>query len=159
MGGDRDDTLRDLEVLYRARFGDFHHVATAITGDDEAGRDAVQEAFARAVRSAGKFRGDGTLEAWVWPIVLNAARAERRSRRRPEPDPPEGSSTEVAHPDVREAIAELPDRQRHALFLRYYADLDYAAIAEALGVSIGTVGAMLNKAHATLRARLQEVRP
>jgi DNA-directed RNA polymerase specialized sigma24 family protein len=41
------------------------------------------------------------------------------------------------------------------VFLRYYADLDYAAIAEALGVSTGTVAATLNQAHTTLRTRLE----
>jgi DNA-directed RNA polymerase specialized sigma24 family protein len=45
------------------------------------------------------------------------------------------------------------------LFLRYYADLEYEAIAIALDVSPGTVGATLNAAHASLRRLLQEVRP
>jgi DNA-directed RNA polymerase specialized sigma24 family protein len=44
-------------------------------------------------------------------------------------------------------------RQRLALFLRYYADLDYASIAAALGVAEGTVGTTLNAAHAALRHR------
>ena len=61
-------------------------------------------------------------------------------------------------PDVRVAIAQLPERQRLVLFLRYYADLDYDAIATALGISSGTVGATLHQAHATLRAHIQEVR-
>jgi RNA polymerase sigma factor (sigma-70 family) len=60
--------------------------------------------------------------------------------------------------ELRAALARLPERQRTAVFLRYYADLDYAAIAEALGVSMGTVAATLNAAHATLRSRLEEVR-
>jgi RNA polymerase sigma-70 factor (ECF subfamily) len=54
------------------------------------------------------------------------------------------------------AIAALPERQRLAVFLRYYADLDYAAIAEALGVKSGTVAAALNAAHENLRKTLQE---
>ncbi len=57
---------------------------------------------------------------------------------------------------VRAAIAALPERQRLALFLRYYADLDYAAIAAALGVRRGTVSATLNHAHESLRAALGE---
>jgi RNA polymerase sigma factor (sigma-70 family) len=52
----------------------------------------------------------------------------------------------------------LPERQRLAVFLRYYADLDYTAIGEALGISAGTVAATLNAAHAALRGRLEEVR-
>jgi RNA polymerase sigma factor (sigma-70 family) len=57
---------------------------------------------------------------------------------------------------VRAAAAALPERQRLVLFLRYYADLDYAAIAAALGITEGTVGATLNAAHAVLRRSLEE---
>ena len=55
------------------------------------------------------------------------------------------------------ALASLPERQRLALFLRYYADLDYAGIAEALGISRGTVSATLHAAHANLQTKLKEV--
>jgi RNA polymerase sigma factor (sigma-70 family) len=53
-------------------------------------------------------------------------------------------------------VAGLPERQRLALFLRYYADLDYQSIAATLGVAPGTVGATLNAAHAALRNSLKE---
>ena len=55
------------------------------------------------------------------------------------------------------AVSMLPERQRLALFLRYYADLDYKTIAEALGIKPGTVAASLNAAHATLKRALAEV--
>ena len=58
--------------------------------------------------------------------------------------------------ELRELIASLPERQRHVLFLRYYADLDYQAIADVLDLRIGTVGATLNKAHFALRRQLEE---
>ena len=57
---------------------------------------------------------------------------------------------------MRAAVAALPERQRLALFLRYYADLDYAGIAEALGISRGTVSATLHAAHTTLQTQLSE---
>ena len=53
-------------------------------------------------------------------------------------------------------VAGLPERQRLTLFLRYYADLDYEAIAATLGVTTGTVGATLNAAHGALRCSLKE---
>jgi RNA polymerase sigma factor (sigma-70 family) len=59
---------------------------------------------------------------------------------------------------VRAAVAALPERQRLALFLRYYADLDYAAIAAILEIKEGTVGATLHAAHAALRAALEAER-
>jgi len=60
---------------------------------------------------------------------------------------------------IRRWIAVLPARQREAIFLRYFADLDYGTIAEALGIEIGTVSATLGAAHRSLRKKLQEVRP
>lgn len=58
---------------------------------------------------------------------------------------------------LRAAIRELPRRQRDALFLRYYLDFDYAAIAATLGVEVGTVSATLHAARSSLRDSLQEV--
>jgi RNA polymerase sigma factor (sigma-70 family) len=60
-------------------------------------------------------------------------------------------------PRVRAAIAALPERQRLVLFLRYFADLDYATIADALEIAPGTVGATLNNARGSLRRVLEEV--
>jgi DNA-directed RNA polymerase specialized sigma24 family protein len=145
--------LAELEALYRSRLPEFRRVAAAIAGDRELGSDAVQEAFASAVRKRKSFRGSGTLEAWVWRIVVNAARDARR--RRPalaEPLEPSSNGHATALP-----LELLTERQREIVFLHYYADLDYAAIAEALAISPGTVGATLNAARQTLRTALEEV--
>lgn len=139
----------ELERLYRARLNEFVRAAAAIAGDRETGRDAVQEAFAKAMRTRRRFRGDGTLEAWVWRIVVNAARDARR-RRRPEPD-----LARAAQPEPTTLPLELlTERQREILFLHYYADLDYETIGQALDISPGTVGATLSAARATLRRAL-----
>jgi RNA polymerase sigma-70 factor (ECF subfamily) len=158
--GLRGASLDELEQLYRSRFDVFARVAASVTGDSERARDAVQEAFATAVRKRGSFRGEGPLEAWVWRIVLNAARSDAR-RSVPavaydEPASTNGRPEEDA--ELRAALARLPERQRTAVFLRYYADLEYAAIGEALGITSGTVAATLNAAHRTLRSRLEEAR-
>ena len=140
--------------MYRERLGDFTRVATAIVGDEDAGRDAVQDAFANAVRKRRRFRGDGSLEAWVWPIVVNAARDARRRRsrfRRDMQEPVAGRAEELGMP-----LHRLTERQREVVFLHYYADLDYAAIAVALGISQGTVGATLSAAREALRAGLRQ---
>lgn len=152
--------MDELEALYRSRFDVFARVAASVTGDSERAHDAVQEAFATVVRKRRSFRGDGPLEAWVWRIVLNAARSDMR-RSAPavvydEPESLNGRPEQDA--ELRAALALLPERQRTAVFLRHYADLDYAAIGEALGIATGTVAATLNAAHTTLRSRLEEVR-
>ncbi|HET9462008.1 MAG TPA: sigma-70 family RNA polymerase sigma factor [Gaiellaceae bacterium] len=152
--------MDDLEALYRSRFDVFARVAASVTGDSERARDAVQEAFATAVRKRGSFRGAGPLEAWVWRIVLNVARSDVR-RGAPVVVYDEAAAANGRPEDdveLRVALARLPERQRTAVFLRYYADLDYAAIGEALGIRDGTVAATLNAAHAALRTRLEEVR-
>jgi RNA polymerase sigma-70 factor, ECF subfamily len=150
-------SLDELEGLYRSRFDVFARVATSVTGDSDRAHDAVQEAFVTAVRKRRSFRGDGPLEAWVWRIVLNAARWDvRRSSPAVEYDELAGTN---GHPErdaeLRVALARLPERQRTAVFLRYYADLDYAAISDALGISTGTVASTLNAAHTVLRTRLE----
>jgi RNA polymerase sigma factor (sigma-70 family) len=155
--GRRGASLDDLEALYRSRFDVFARVAASVTGDSERARDAVQEAFATAVRKRGSFRGEGPLEAWVWRVVLNAARSDVR-RINPPLDYDElaaANGRPERDAELRVALARLPERQRTAVFLRYYADLDYAAIGGALGISTGTVASTLNAAHTALRTRLE----
>ena len=147
-----DGMLDELETFYRSNLAELRRVATAITGDRELGSDAVQEAFARAVRKRRSFRGTGTLEAWVWRIVVNAARDARRKERALPLRPAAGNGH---HPVI--PLDLLTERQREIVFLHYYAELDYAAIAEALEISPGTVGATLNAARRTLRTALEEV--
>jgi RNA polymerase sigma-70 factor, ECF subfamily len=147
-----------IEAIYREHLADFRRVAAAIVGDVERGSDAVQEAFGNALRKRKSFRGEGSLEAWLWRLVVNHARDELRAARRA-PVPVLLSANGNATSEdagLAAAVAALPERQRLAVFLRYYADLDYAAIAEALGVKGGTVAAALNAAHDNLRKTLQE---
>src|SRR3954447_20278521 len=144
-----------LERLYREHLTEFRCVASAIAGNVDLGRDAVQDAFARAVRSHDRFRGDGTLEAWVWRIVVNAARDARRRASSETADlwSPAGESSAAEVP-----LQSLTARQREIVFLHYFADLSYDEIASALGISPGTVGATLTAARRTLRVSLEEVR-
>jgi RNA polymerase sigma factor (sigma-70 family) len=154
--------LDEIERLYRTRYRAFVAFAAAVAGDAEEATDVVQEAFAAAVRKRRRVQGANPLEAWLWRIVLNKARDRARKGRRTRlvasaetPVSPNGYEADAA---VRTLLARLPERQREAIFLRYYADLDYATIAELLGISSGTVGATLSAAHASLRERLQEGR-
>lgn len=152
-------TVEKLEQLYRSDFHRYLRVAEAIAGNPDSGLDAVQEGFARALRHRLDFRGEAQISTWVWTCVVNAAKSARPRR-----EPSIGEEALEAEAEegrlssgLGSLIALLPERQRLALFLRYYADLDYRSIAEVLGVEIGTVGATLNKAHAALRRQLEEV--
>jgi RNA polymerase sigma factor (sigma-70 family) len=156
-----DESFNEIEALYRNGFDRFVRTATAITGDPDRGLDAVQEAFARALRHRSGFRGSGTLEAWVWRIVVNTSRTVGRLGPPIAPEVNRAAARPADEDDaaLRDAIAALPDRQRLVLFLRHYADLDYRTIADALEIAPGTVGAALHAAHASLRRELQEVSP
>lgn len=156
----RADPLPELELLYRCELSRYVRVARAIVADEQVALDAVQEAFTRAVEKRRSFRRRGPLEAWVWRIVVNEARkrAAAGTRRATAADEAlaSGNGRPDADAEVRAAVAALPERQRLAVFLRYYADLDYAAIASALGIETGTVAATLNAAHRKLQSTLKE---
>jgi len=147
--------LEEIEQLYRDRYAHFVQVARAVVGEEAAAHDAVQDGFSQAIRKRDSFRAEGPLEAWLWRAVVNAAISTRR--RKGTFDPFEVVSTlasddrPAADDEIRAWIATLPERQRLVIFLRYYADLDYQAIATALGIEAGTVSATLNAAHAALR--------
>ena len=155
--------VADIERVYRRRLGDFRSMVAAILRDREAAHDVVQDAFAAAVLQASSFRGTGSFEAWICRIVINGARTERR-RRLAHATADRGFDTNAeAHvpeqPDsqLQDALTLLPERQRLALFLRYYVDLDYRGIADVLDVAPGTVSATLHSAHAALRRTFEEV--
>ena len=149
------DRWREIELVYREGFSRYVRVARAIAGDRETAAEAVQDGFADALRRSDQFSGRGSLEAWVWQCVLNRARKARARR----PDTAEAEASTDApepDPDLRARLAALPERQRLVVFLRYFADLSYSDIADALGIEVGTVSATLHAAHATLRTELEE---
>jgi RNA polymerase sigma factor (sigma-70 family) len=117
----------------------------------------------RAVRYRSKLRDADSAPGWICRIVLNEAKKRAVAAARyvavPAEELANGSTTNGHHePGAFEAaLAALPERQRLALFLRHYADLDYAAIAETLGVTRGTVSATLHAARANLETQLKEV--
>jgi RNA polymerase sigma-70 factor (ECF subfamily) len=149
---------RELEALYEAHYERFVRVSTAIVGDEATARDAVQDAFARALARLDTYRAEAPLEGWVWRIVVNAALAARQAKPLSAEDA-DGTYTVNGTDElgVRAWIAALPERQRLAVFLRYYADLDYRGIAAALRIEVGTVSATLSAAHRALRLSLKEV--
>ena len=141
--------------MYLERYAPFRRAVAAIVGDEERAHDAVQEGFARALAKRRQFRG-GSLEAWIWRIVVRQA---LDLRERPAPALEDGLNAELLvsdhDPELAAAIRRLPPRRRLIVFLRYFGDLSYEQIAELIGVSAGTVGAALSQAHDELRRELE----
>jgi RNA polymerase sigma factor (sigma-70 family) len=155
-------SLAEIERVYKERFGEFVRVATAITGGHANAPDVVQDAFASLIRKRGSFLGHGTLEGWIWRGVVNTAVSHRNSDRRRlrrqvrSRIGVEDLSKPSALLALKDDLAALPERQRLVVFLRYYADLDYATIGATLGISPGTVASTLSSAHKRLRGALAE---
>ena len=140
-------------------------MCTALLGNREQAIDAVHDGFAAALTRRESFRGDGSVEGWLWAVVVNTARNHRRAQavRAAGTVPDQGDPAAPSPPQrseaVRDHVAQLPERQRLVLFLRYYADLDYQQIAEAVGIAVGTVGSTLSAAHSALHAALAKEAP
>jgi RNA polymerase sigma-70 factor, ECF subfamily len=154
------DLVAAIEDAYRDGYRRFLSVALGMLGDVDSARDAVQEAFAHALRSRGDLQHAESLNAWVWRIVVNVCRVDKRHplTRLDERYELGANGHPGDWPEVRAVVAALPERQRLMLFLRHYADLDYDAIAQVTGIERGTVAATLHAAHRNVRNALAEVR-
>ena len=160
------ELLRDaIERVYVERYEAYCRMARLLTRDMDLARDSVQEGFARALAHLGGYRGEGTLDGWIWRIIYRVA-IDMQSGKHPAL-PPEAIdvghaqiawSVELPYPErdpvLTAALRGLPPRQRLLLFLRYFADLSHADIASVTGVRLGTVSATLNQARAALTAQL-----
>jgi RNA polymerase sigma-70 factor (ECF subfamily) len=155
-----EELEEELERLYRDCYPAFLALALAVVGNREGAHDAVQEGFARALRHRCSFRGESSLEAWVWRIVLHAALDTRRGHPQEEPLQVWRDEIQAAlpyperDPELASALRRLPPRRRLILFLRYFADLSYEKIAQICEVSVGTVSASLVQARSELLAAL-----
>jgi len=132
-------------------------------GDQGAAEDAAQEAFAKAYRRWSSVSQAERPAAWVYVVAVRDARRrlsrlERLSRRvAAQPGREDEAGPDVAgDADMVAAVAALPPRQRLAVVLRYWADLDEAAMAEAMGCARGTVKATLSAALTKLRVAQQD---
>lgn len=150
-----------------ARRGALLRSAVLITGDPHTAQDLLQEAL---IKLAARWEriGEGSPDAYVRRVMFhdNISRWRRTRREVSVGEIGEGArplsgnvpvdpATGITGLDVRAALAELTDKQRAVLVLRYYDDLSETQIAQTLGVSNGTVK---SQAHAALR-RLRELLP
>ena len=157
-----EETAAAIERLYRQRYSRFRNGVAPVVGSYEAAHDAVQEGFARALRASRQYSGRGSLEGWVWRIVLRTALEQRRPGEELPLDEIEPAFIEPERDfALTTAVQALPPQRRLVVFLRYFADLPHRTIAEALAIDEGTVAATLAQARQALAAILDEegVRP
>ena len=153
-----DEKARALEELYRTRYSRFLNTLATITGSRDRAHDAVQETFARAFAGRDRWRGDSSLETWVWSIGLRTALGLRgelaEAHLNGSFDP--GLVDPQRDPLLTEALRALPPKRRLVVFLRYFADLSYGDIGRVCGISEGTVAATLAQARESLERALAE---
>lgn len=151
-----DEKARAIEELYRTRYSRFLNTLATITGSRDSAHDAVQETFARAFAARDRWRGDASLETWVWRIGLRTALGLRgefgEANLNGSFDP--GLVDPQRDPVLTAALQALPPKRRLVVFLRYFADLSYGDIARVCGISEGTVAATLAQARESLEGAL-----
>src|SRR5918992_391064 len=100
-----------IEDVYSRRYAGFHRGVAALIGSDLA-HDAVQEGFARALRHRRRYNGTGTLDGWIWRIVVRTALDMRRGGGRADALPPElALGAAELDPELAAAIRALPPRR------------------------------------------------
>jgi RNA polymerase sigma-70 factor (ECF subfamily) len=141
--------------------------------------DVCQEAFIKAFRAIGSFRGDSAFYTWIYRIAINTAKnALVASKRRPinygidVQDPEQGDLearltdgetpeqlllTEEIRETVNRAMADLPEDLRTAIVLREIDGLSYEEIAESMGCPVGTVRSRIFRAREAIDHRLRPI--
>jgi len=164
-GGSRIEQGVDFDALYAAQWWPMLRLAQGLVDDVAAAEDVVQDAFAALYRRRTTLRESQAAVGYLRVSVVNAARSALRRRRTArnhlhalheghEPPADQAALLSAEHQQVRAALAELPDRQREVLSLRYLSDLSDPEIAEATGLSLGGVRSAASRGLAVLRSSL-----
>ena len=168
--GDESAFAALVEAHQSAVFG----TVVRLVLDREVAAEVSNRAFFKAYEHLTSFDESRPLRAWLLRIAANEALNEMRRRRRdaahafggPEaeveleqlsgaPDPGEIVSRRESSAAIRDAVRRLPEPQRVAVVLRYFADLAYADIAELTQQSVNNVGVTLLRARERLRRDLE----
>jgi RNA polymerase sigma-70 factor (sigma-E family) len=160
-----DTTAADaVSTLFREHALGLTRLAFLILGDRSAAEDVVQEAFCGLYGAWDRLPSHDKVVGYLRVSVLNGCRsAIRRSRRVPRlitlSPAASAEADAISAQERRAAVAalrRLPPRQREALVLRYFADLPVTEIAQAMGVSVGTVKSTTARGLAALARILRE---
>jgi RNA polymerase sigma factor (sigma-70 family) len=157
-------TLPPFQHLVDAHWRDVGRLAHALAGPVD-GDDVAQQAWTQALAAYPRLRSTSNLRGWLLTITSRCAMDVHRSRgRRAVPAQDIAVIGEVSgralvtgpendRPDENlwSHVADLPDRQRHAVVLKYVVDLDHPTIAKALGTTPAMSRRLVSDALATLR--------
>lgn len=162
-----------VDEAIREHFPRIHRAALVLSGNPWDADDLAQETFLVMAKQKDRFEGRSSLYTWLYGILLNLDRRERRRygmRRRklqvlwdnepsePRTVPAADTATEVVEwkNSLWGRVAKLPDGQRQALVLRFSEQLRYEEIAESLGCPLGTVKSRIFHGLLALRRVFEE---
>lgn len=151
-----------LEQLVDLRGDRLYAHAARLSGDREAARDIVQEAWLQILRGLPKLNNETAFLPWALCIVSRRTAAFIKSRQKDRrlaedfaPEAPQAldpvSDSDLDAPRVLAALQQLPPVQQATIALFYLEDMSVAEVAQALDVPVGTVKTRLMTARATLR--------
>ncbi|MCI0702982.1 MAG: RNA polymerase sigma factor [Planctomycetia bacterium] len=162
-----------LDELFRRYRGVAYRVAYRLLGREADALDAVQDGFVNALTHLDRFGGRSSFKTWLMRVICNAALDIGRQRKRAEriPQAPDDPSPDRFGPDDRppadaglmradlrrtidSALTRLPEAQRQTFVLHVEGELTYREVADALGISIGTVMSRLFYARQKLKTLL-----
>jgi RNA polymerase sigma-70 factor (ECF subfamily) len=143
-----------IERLYREEGRRLWWALMAYSGDQEVTNDAVAEAFAQALG-----RGPALADplAWIWRVAFRVAAGELKRRRLTDHRLPEvANRTEQRAAELVSLLRQLPDKQRAAIILHYYADRPVREVAVALRVTPATARVHLHRGRRRLMKLLED---
>jgi RNA polymerase sigma-70 factor (sigma-E family) len=155
----------DLHALYNTHWRYLVRMAVLLVDDVASAEDVVQDAFLALHRKAGSLRDPDAAVGYLRTSVVNLARSVIRRRqvarkhlKVAEPEATAGADHDVLlrdeHRAALRAVNALPRHQREVLVLRYWSGLSEREIAEALGISPGSVKSAASRGMATLQRAL-----
>jgi RNA polymerase sigma factor (sigma-70 family) len=152
-----------LGELYRLHASDGLRLAFVLTGDRHVAEDITQEAFVRLARRVIAFRDPDHARAYLFRVIINLCRGrgrrlllERTALARMRPADLDQSPDLTQRDEMWKALLSLPQRQRTALFLRYYLDQSQAQAAEELDCSSSALKSLVSRGLSSLRTSLKE---
>ena len=146
--------------LYRTHFGPLSGYAGSLTGDPVVAVDIAQEAFTRLL---ARWRSVRDPRAWLFFVATNLTRDHWRAALRDRDITERAGSVlrqtaPAPDPWLRDLVERLPERQRQAILLHYYADISVEEIAKLLHVPVGTVKRRLHDGRNRLALDITERR-
>jgi RNA polymerase sigma-70 factor (ECF subfamily) len=169
QGGD----LGAFEALYHKYKRPLYHTALAITGDDGAAEELLQDCFVRAHAAMDRVNGSNSLSPWLYRIIVNLSYNWVKRNQRwplaldtfvdrliagPAASPEHAAEGSELRAVVRDAVASLNLKQRVVVILFYFQGFSLNEIAYVLDCPVGTVKSRLYRASQALRIQLLEDR-